>query len=74
MAETPRFNLSVSGDKSKELGKTMRGLAAELDPVGWLIAKFCWILIGGLIVAAMDYGDIWVCVGACDNNSSWSAD
>jgi hypothetical protein len=45
-----------------ELRKTANGF----DPWGAVRSAAFWFTLGGVIVAAMDYGDVWVCVGQCN--------
>lgn len=34
----------------------------------WSYPQF-WVgmMWGAILIAAMDYGDAWICIGACDN-------
>ncbi|MBN8187566.1 hypothetical protein JF540_12785 [Salipiger thiooxidans] len=61
------FKLSMTNCDDKVIAAEARKIAHKFDP--WAAVRFAalWALIGGALVAAMDYGDLWICVGACDN-------
>lgn len=50
----------------KIIAQTLRKNADRFDP--WHRARFAAIffLLGAATVAAMDYGDLWICVGDCN--------
>lgn len=58
-----RFN--ITNKDPKFIAKKLRRTADSFHkPFNWS-ALICFIL-GMCFVAAMDYGDVWICVGQCN--------
>lgn len=51
----------------KRIASAAREVANYMDPFGALRAAALWFAIGAITVAAMNYGDVWICVGQCGN-------
>lgn len=51
-----------------EVAVFLRGTADKLDPLGSIKGAVIAFLLGCLVIASMDYGDIWLCIGSCDGH------
>lgn len=60
--------VSINATTEKELAEAARQIAYRLDP--WHVARRAafWFTLGACTVAAMDYGDVWLCVGQCQGH------
>jgi hypothetical protein len=49
----------------RQLGKILRKAADHVDPWGGILQAALWFCAGAVVVATMDFADVWICVGAC---------
>lgn len=66
----PDFNMNLKDCDNDFIADQLRRQLAVYDknPLRtwrWW-SGFLW---GGVLVAAMDYGDVWLCVGSCNGNA-----
>ncbi len=59
-------NVRMENCDPKVIAAELRKTAAGFDPWGSVRLAAFWFALGGVIVAAMDYGDVWLCVGQCN--------
>lgn len=51
----------------KQLAKAARKIANSIDPLTPIRHAIIAAIYGAIVVAAMDYADVWICVGQCGN-------
>ena len=61
-----KFEITNSDDKV--IAKAARQVAQKFDPWGYFRPVIFAFVLGGVFVAALDYGDVWICVGECNEN------
>ena len=62
----PNCNVKIENSSPKFIAAELRKAATRFDPFGSVRSAAFWFVFGGVIVAAMDYGDVWICVGQCN--------
>lgn len=60
-------NFKVTNRPPKFIASELRKTAQAFDPFATVRAAAFWFFIGAATVAAMDYGDVWLCAGQCGN-------
>lgn len=64
------YRIEMKGRSDRAIAQTLRGAADSMDPPKRLRGQF-WagLIVGALLMGAANYGDVWICTGACDANS-----
>ncbi len=60
-------NINLENLHHTEIARRLRKTANQFDPVSPVRRAAVWFLIGAITVSSMDYADVWLCVGQCDN-------
>jgi hypothetical protein len=55
----------ITNSDGKVIAKAAREVALKFDPWGYFRPLLFAFALGGIFVAALDYGDVWICVGEC---------
>lgn len=58
--------VNITNSDPKVIAKELRTLTRFYDPSGEMLRRVSTFLLGAACVAAMDYGDVWICVGSCN--------
>jgi 5,10-methenyltetrahydromethanopterin hydrogenase len=58
-----KFEITNSDDKV--IAKAARDIAAKFDPWGTVRPNIIAFIIGAIFMAALDFGDVWICAGDC---------
>lgn len=59
-------HLNITDSDPKFIARQCRKMADSFDPWHPVRRAMLAAIIGGVIVASMDFGDVWLCVGQCD--------
>ena len=60
------LNLNITNSDDKVIADAARRVARQFDPWGSIRPQIIAFILGCIIIASMDYGDVWVCVGQCN--------
>lgn len=60
--------VEITGFSDKKIAYLLRQQAARHDPWHGVRKAILLVAIGAVTVAAMDYGDVWLCVGQCNTH------
>lgn len=66
----PDCNVSLTNCSNKVIAKQLRITAIKFDAWHPVRVALLWFLFGMIFVASLDYGDVHICVGACDDATS----
>lgn len=61
------YSLDLKGTNKAEIARTLRAELQKYEGEKLRFPRSFWIgaLIGAILMAAADYGDVWMCVGQC---------
>lgn len=59
-------NVKIENCEPKVIASELRKAADGFDPWGAVRSAAFWFALGCVTIAAMDYGDVWFCVGQCN--------
>lgn len=59
--------IDIKNSTPKFIATELRKTADKFDPWTPVLSSLFWIFVGMSIIATMDYGDLWFCVGQCQN-------
>lgn len=49
----------------KALARAGRSISRKYDPLFDIKLAAAWFVLGACFIAALNFGDVWICVGAC---------
>ena len=60
------FKIDLKDVEDKDIAWILRRKSIEHDPWRHFRSSLFAFILGMIFVAALDYGDVWLCVGDCD--------
>ena len=62
----PNCNVDLKNCDAKIIAKQLRETANSFDPWPSVRGAVFWFAVGAFTIAAMDFGDVWICAGQCN--------
>lgn len=59
-------HISLTASDPKWIAAQLRKTADQFDPMRPIMGRVFAFMLGAICIAAMDYGDVWICVGQCN--------
>ena len=59
------LKFEITNSDNKVIAHAARKVARQFDPWGSIRPNLVAFILGAACMAAMDFGDIWVCAGDC---------
>lgn len=60
------LKIDITNTDDKIIAKAARDVALKFDMWGTVRPQIIAFVLGAVFISALDYGDVWVCVGSCD--------
>lgn len=58
--------VEITNSDPKFIARELRKMADGFDPWPPVRSALCAFFFGVVLIASMDYGDLWICVGQCN--------
>lgn len=59
------LKFDITNSDEKVIAKAARDVARKFDPWGSARPWVYGAILGAIFIAALDYGDVWICAGDC---------
>jgi len=63
----PDCKVNLTNCDAKFIAKQLRETADSFDRWQPVRNSAFWFIFGAIVIASMDYGDVWICAGQCNS-------